>query len=154
MKRLVHIAVSLPLIFGAATAKSQNLAGDQAAAAFECAALAAHAADSSPIRKDAERLFAYGYEKAKNFFSDEKMRRGLEREIPWVHPANIDFWIGFSWATYMFEINKLIDNKASPGKAPYSVIKNRQRIEAEKEFSRRNCRLIGHQSYNSRRDQN
>jgi hypothetical protein len=158
MKTLANLVVTPLLILGAPAATSQDLTTAAAAeaflgaapyqAAFECAALAASAAEDSPVREEVERLFAYGCAIAKPIVSKLKAEPGFADGLgPWGHAASLsdDFWIGAFWISFNIEVTKFLEDKfpIEGGLSYFDGIRPARQSAAESEFRRRNCHLVG-----------
>ena len=122
---------------------AQELAGQRAKAAFECAALAANTATDDPTRLETKRLFAYAYATVKPAVA---IFRSAFRDSPWGDATELsdDFLIGSMWMSSNTQVTKLLEDKVpfKPG-WPSEVIGQLREIEAQTEFNHRNCNLIG-----------
>jgi hypothetical protein len=151
---------ALVLMSGTVAAKSQQeLDAEQFSAAFDCAVLEELAYDYAAIpdlthgygatpnakrqQEEADRLFAYGYERAKTWVSAN--RAELQKNSLWANRnMSVDFLIGIFYEAAEKEIKEVIESEVPMNESNIgSGIWGPRKLAAEAMFRQRNCHLIG-----------
>jgi hypothetical protein len=152
----------LALMSGTVAAQSQHdmdVAADQFSAAFDCAVIEERAHEYASIpdltngydatpdakrqQEEADRLFAYGYERAKTWVSAN--RAELQKNSLWANRnMSGDFLIGVFYEAAEKEIKEAIESEVPINLSNIgSGIWEPRKLAAETIFRQRNCHLIG-----------